>query len=199
MTNPLTTFESISLTQSNFYIFHHSRSCSAQICRLGLLIRTYSKIWSNLIFSKLTGKIFNEEEKKNKSVLSVVSAGLMRKTVNSRGEKKEREACGVRCTETSTKRVKMLTIDVGIRSAENSRRERRRVRERKRILSDLSARHGYWLAAQWHVHIQRSRDTFILLIVMAQAVHATRPCIFMQVRAYLFILFDGSRTASDYS
>jgi len=56
---------------------------------------------------------------------------------------------------------------------------------------------GYWLATYWHVHVQ-SGDTFILLIVMAQAVHATRSCIFMQVRTYLFIL-DGSRIASDYS
>lgn len=33
-------------------------------------------------------------------------------------------------------------------------------------------------------------------------VYATRPCIFMQgtcIRTYLFILFDGSRTAPDYS
>ena len=45
----------------------------------------------------------------------------------------------------------------------------------------------------------QSGDTFILLIVMAQAVHATRSCIFMQVRMYLFILLDDSQIASDYS
>ena len=45
----------------------------------------------------------------------------------------------------------------------------------------------------------QSGDTFILLIVMAQAIHATRSCIFMQVRMYLFILLEGSQIAYDYS